>query len=192
VTSFVESLGRIARDLDDSRHSWALVGALAVAAHAEARATLDVDVAVAVDGPEDAAGVIGGLRSRGYQWRADFGSAMSQLAVPDAAPPGLRLDVLFSLAGIEDEVARSAERLEVLPGLQLPVARRGDLIALKLLGATAPGREHDWRDVRVLLAGATAVDRARARSAIGLLVARGCAEPGRLEAELDRLSPPAP
>ena len=45
------ALFRLGHDLDALGNPWALVGALAVAAHAEARATLDVDVAVAVEGP---------------------------------------------------------------------------------------------------------------------------------------------
>ena len=73
---------------------------------------------------------------------------MTSLAVPEVPLTGLRLDLLFSLAGIEDQVARSAEVISVLPGLVLPVARRGDLIALKLLAAGEPSREHDWRDLR--------------------------------------------
>ena len=181
------ALFRLGHDLDALGNPWALVGALAVAAHAEARATLDVDVAVAVEGPADAAALVNHLRRRGYIWQADFGSAMTSLAVPEGPPTGLRLDLLFSLAGIEDQVARSAERISVLPGLVLPVARRGDLIALKLLAAGEPSREHDWRDLRALLAGATEADLRHAHESIALLIARGAASPGRLEAELERL-----
>ena len=79
----------------------------------------------------------------GYRWQRDFGKAMSSFIVPGLPPPGLRLDVLFALTGIESEVARRAQRIEILPGLKLPVAELGDLIALKLLGAGEPGREHD-------------------------------------------------
>jgi hypothetical protein len=191
VTTFEAALARIGHDLDELQRPWALVGALAVAAHAEARATLDVDVAVAVEGPADSAALVSALRVQGYRWLADFGDAMTSLAVRDAPPAGLRLDLLFSLAGIENEVARAAERIRVLPGLVLPVARRGDLIALKLLAAGQPGREHDWRDLRSLVAGASHSDLDRARDAIALLVARGAAATGGLEAELARLLDPA-
>ena len=183
------ALSRIGRDLDDLGHPWALVGALAVAAHTEARATLDVDVAVAVDGPADSAALVTALRGCGYGWQADFGSAMTSLTVPgDGTPAGLRLDLLFALAGIEAEVARGAERLTIVSGLVLPVAQRGDLIALKLLAAGEPGREHDWRDVRALVAGADARDLERARASIALLVSRGAVPAGRLEGELARVS----
>lgn len=149
--------------------------------------TLDVDVAVAVEDGVEATRVVDELRRRGYRWRSDFGGAMTSLEVPGGPDSGLRLDLLFSLAGIEAEVARSAERLQLLPALEVPVASRGDLIALKLLAAGEPGREHDWRDLRVLLAGASAADRERVRQRIELLARRGMASRQRLEQDYERL-----
>lgn len=178
------ALARIAGDLDAQGRPWALVGALAVAARAEARATLDVDVAVDVDTPAEARAVVDALRERGYRWERDLGHSMTTLTVPGEGETRLRLDLLFSLAGIEDVVARGAERLAVLPGLVLPVARLGDLIALKLLAAGEPGREHDWRDLRALCEAASDVDLDRTRSSVSLLVARGIAPAGRLEERL--------
>ena len=188
MSALEASLARIARDLDAVGRPWALVGALAVAVYAESRATLDVDVAVAVKGPEDAAAVVAELRSRGYRWRSDLGTAMTTLEIPDAAAPGLRLDLLFGLTGIEGDVARAACRFAVLPGLVLPVVRRGELIALKLLAAGEPGREHDWRDVRALFAGAGEEDFAHARSAVRLMVARAVPGARRAADELERLA----
>jgi predicted nucleotidyltransferase len=184
VISLRDALARIAADLDAEGKPWALVGALAVAARAEARATLDVDAAVAVESPEESRALVASLRERGYRWERDLGSSMTTLAVPGSEEPRWRLDLLFGLAGIEDAVARAAERLEVLPGLEMPVARRGDLIALKLLAAGQPGREHDWRDLRALCNGATAEDLQRAHRSVALLVARGLAPEGTLEARL--------
>ena len=192
MNALARALSRIGSDLDELGRPWALVGAIAVAVHAEARVTLDVDVVVAVDGPADASALVAALRDRGYLWQADFGGAMTSLALPSDdssdAPAGLRLDLLFSLAGIEGEVARAAERLTVVPGLVLPVAQRGHLIALKLLAAGEPGREHDWRDLRPLVAGATSGDLERARASIDLLVSRGAASRERLEASLAKVT----
>jgi hypothetical protein len=162
VSELAAALARIGNDLDTQGRPWALVGAIAVAAHAEARATLDVEVAVGVADPTDAAGLVAALRSRGYVWQADFGVAMTRLAVPDAPAAGLRLDLLFGFSGIEREVARDACRLAVVADLWLPVALRGDLIALELLAAAEPTREHDYRDLRALLRGASAEDLQRA------------------------------
>lgn len=189
MNALERALARIGRDLDALGHPWALVGALAVAAHAEARATLDVDVAVAVDGPADSAALVTALRDRGYGWQADFGTAMTSLTVPgDGTPAGLRLDLLFALAGIEAEVARGAVRLTIVPGLVLPVAQRGDLVALKLLAAGEPGREHDRRDLRALVAGAGASDLERARAAVDLLSLRGAAPLRQLDRELAEIA----
>jgi predicted nucleotidyltransferase len=187
VSSFEQCLHRIRRDLDEIGRPWALVGALAVAVWAEARATLDVDVAVAVADPDDAAALVEALRRRGYQWQSSFGNALTSLSVPDGPPAGLRLDLLFSLAGIEDRVARAAETLTVLPHLEMPVARRGDLIAMKLLAAREPTREHDRRDLRHLLRGASGDDLEQAQSAIDWLVRRGVVAAGVLEADLERV-----
>ena len=112
---------------------------------------------------------------------------MTSLAVPEGPQAGLRLDLLFSLSGIESEVARAAERLELLPGLVLPVATIGHLLALKLLAAQAPGREHDARDLRALAAVATAEDSTTARQALRLLETRGATPAGRLGPALEQL-----
>jgi len=63
VNSLESALAHIGRSLDEIGRPWALVGALAVAARAEARATLDVDVAIAVDDAADAARVVSHLRA---------------------------------------------------------------------------------------------------------------------------------
>lgn len=187
MSSFEKALARIGRDLDRLGHPWALVGALAVAARAEARATLDVDVAIAVDGREGARGVVESLRAVGYRWQRDLGTFMSSFLVPEGPEAGLRLDVLFSLSGLEAQVADRAERIAVLPGIELPVALTGDLIALKLLAAGEPGREHDWRDLRALLKRSVPADRELARSGIAVL-AREEPEKGReLTARLEKL-----
>lgn len=182
------SLRRIRDDLDDLGRPWVLVGALAVAARAEARATLDVDVALAVADRADAEELVESLVERGYRWKASFGHAMTSLLVPDpdAPPVGLRLDLLFSMVGIEDRVAKEGERLAVLPDLEFPVARRGDLITLKLFGARQPGREHDRRDLRFLLEAADSEDLERARASIALMERRGIVERDVLEEELKR------
>lgn len=178
------ALAEVRRDFDALGRPWALVGALAVAARAEARATLDVDVAIAVEDPGQAAEIVSKLRAMGYRWQSDLGSRMTSFLIPEGPDAGLRLDVLFSLTGIEPEVASRAAIIEVIPGLELPVASLGDLIALKALGAGEPGREHDWRDLRALVARSSREDLVIARAAIALIGARGHASANQLEARL--------
>lgn len=184
MNRFEAALEEVERSFEKIGRPWALVGALAVAARSEARATLDIDVAVAVEDPEQASEVVSSLRVMGYAWQSEVGGFMTSFLVPAGPEAGLRLDVLFSLAGIEAEVAKRAERIEILPGLEIPVASLGDLIAMKLLGAGEPGREHDWRDLRSLVARASDEDLEVTLAAIASLGIQGRASAHQLEARL--------
>jgi hypothetical protein len=84
---------------------------------------------------------------------------------------GLSIDLLMASSGIEFEVVTSAERLEVVRGLVLPVARVGHLIAMKLL-SVAPGRETDSADLRNLAAVAGDEEWSIAKEAVLLIEAR--------------------
>ncbi|MEM9597615.1 MAG: hypothetical protein AAGD06_25335, partial [Acidobacteriota bacterium] len=62
MNRFEAALADIERSFEALGRPWALVGALAVAARAEARATLDVDVVVAVEDQGQASEVVADLR----------------------------------------------------------------------------------------------------------------------------------
>jgi predicted nucleotidyltransferase len=178
VSSLRTSLLRVAADLDDLAANWAVVGGLAVSARAEPRFTRDVDVAVAV--PEDAAAerLIADLRARGYEVEALVEqTAVARLATARLVPPesAAIVDLLFASSGIEGEVVAQAERILVIPGLILPVARVGHLMALKLLARDDRSRPQDWDDLRALLAVASSVDRDDARAAVRIIDERGYA-----------------
>lgn len=102
---------------------------------------------------------------------------MSRLAtvrlVPHRSAAGVVIDVLFASSGIEPEIALHAELLEVLPGLTVPVARTGDLIALKLLARDDERRPQDAADLRALHEVATEADLAIAAEAVALIGQRG-------------------
>lgn len=83
------------------------------------------------------------------------------------------VDVLFASSGIEPEIARAAERIDVLPRLAMPVATIGHLIAVKLLGRDDETRPQDHADLRALREVADEVDLVIAREAIELITARG-------------------
>ena len=91
-----------------------------------------------------------------------------------------------AMSGIEPELVARADRLEVLPGLELPVATVGDLIALKLLARDDARRPQDAADLVALLAVATRADRERAETAIGEITARGFQRDRDLAAEWRR------
>jgi predicted nucleotidyltransferase len=85
------------------------------------------------------------------------------------------VNVLFATAGIEPEIVAAAEVLEVLPGIHMPVAAAGHLVALKLLARDDDTRSQDAADLRALRAALEPADRAAARTAAELIVDRGFA-----------------
>jgi hypothetical protein len=74
---------------------------------------------------------------------------------------------------LEIALRRLPETLEVLPGLAVPVARTGHLIALKVLSRDDRTRPQDVADLRALLARATPDELERAREALHLIQSRG-------------------
>jgi hypothetical protein len=83
------------------------------------------------------------------------------------------VDLLFASSGIEPEIVAAADRIEALPGLDLPVARIGHLIALKVLSRDDRLRPQDRVDLAALLARADAEAFGQAREALALVTRRG-------------------
>lgn len=171
------TLARVRDDLDELRVTWGLVGGLAVSVRAEPRFTRDIDVAVAVDDDRAADSLVMALHRRGYVPYA----SMDQLATGRLAterlwsgddPGKVSVDLLFSSSGIEPEVAAASERLEVVPGLVLPVATSGHLLVLKLLSRDAD-RPRDDQDLVHLRQVLSPADLRVAREAASLIMARG-------------------
>ena len=156
---------------------WALVGGFAVSVRTEPRFTRDVDLVVAVDDDRQAESFVQDLLARGHaQTMAVEQEAVDRLAqVRIVLSDGQVADVLFASSGIEGEVVRAADPLEVLPGLVVPVATVGHLIVLKLLARDDERRPQDGADLVALAAVATEADRRAARDAAGLVEARGFA-----------------
>jgi predicted nucleotidyltransferase len=187
------ALRSIASELDGRGLRWALVGGLAVTARAEPRTTRDVDVAVSV--PDDAAGerLVFSLSASGWDVTATVEqNAAGRLATARLRPPldrrsrGVVVDLLFASSGIETEVAVAAEAIEVLPGLLVPVATLGHLLALKVLARDDRSRPRDAEDLRALFAEATDLDREIARAALERITALGFDRGKDLASELDR------
>jgi predicted nucleotidyltransferase len=168
-------LRQAAVDLDAIGARWAVIGGLAVAFRAEPRFTKDVDVAVAVADDDEAEGIVNRLQVRGYALASlveqDYVNrlATARLVKPKAGTSSAFIDLLFANSGIEDEVVRRADRLEVLPGVFMPVASIGHLIALKVLA----GRHQDLTDLGYLISGASEADLDEARTAVAIIQARG-------------------
>ena len=134
-------LRRAAQDLDTLGVGWALIGGFAISARTEPRFTRDVDIAVAVE--HEASGRLATIR----------------LASPAAPEAHVVIDLLFLSSGIEPEIAEASERIELIPGLTLPVASTGHLIALKLLSRDDVSRPQDAADLQQLAHAGQSADR---------------------------------
>jgi len=191
VSRLEGALRDVASALDRLRHSWALVGGLAVSARGEPRFTRDIDLAVAVADDATAEALVHSLVGSGYRILASLDQeqvgrlATVRLEAPTEGPAGVVVDLLFASSGIEAEVVRDAEVLEVLPGLRVPVARRGHLLTLKLL-SDSPGRPQDRVDIVALLREATPADLEEVRQLAVLISQRGYARGRDLLSSLEQ------
>ncbi len=174
MTELGAQLESAARLLRDAGLGFAVVGGLAVSARTEPRFTRDVDLAVAV--PDDSAvdRLILLATHRGYR----AFSLLQHDVAKRIATVRLRsdrgvLDLLFASSGIEAEVVRDAEDLELLPGVHAPVARVPHLIAQKLLSRDDRSRPQDIGDLTRLLDVATKAELDEARGLVELIEARG-------------------
>ncbi|MBK6514626.1 MAG: nucleotidyl transferase AbiEii/AbiGii toxin family protein [Polyangiaceae bacterium] len=189
------TLEQIAADLDDLAVRWALVGGLAVSSHVEPRTTRDVDIAVDLSSDREAERLVFELTRRGYSVAATVEQKrLGRLATVRLRPPGGGraipvVDLLFSSSSIEPETVASADRIEVLSGVVVPVARLPHLIAMKVLARDDRHRPQDWDDLKALTTASSNADLDEARALLRLIEARG-AQRGRdllqgLESVLD-------
>jgi len=179
LTRLKEALIRLDADLRAVGARWALVGGFAVILRAESRSTRDLDVALAVSGEREAESVVLSLRLRGYRDHPKGGMiegkdgrlATVRLVSPplDEDNTGSEIDLLIACAGVEAEVVAAATPMEVLPGVVIPVARAGHLVALKVLA----GRMKDMEHIQVLIRAMGDDDLRIARETVDLIERRG-------------------
>lgn len=186
------ALSEIGVVLDELDAAWALVGGLAISVRTEPRFTRDVDIAIAVHDDAQAERLLREHRGRGYEVVALVEQdrtgrlATARLVPPGEDAAGIVVDLLFASSGIEPEIVAEAERLTVMAGLELPVARSGHLIAVKLL-AEDEARPADRADLAALLRAAAPAELDRARDAIDLIAARHFDRGRDLAGALERL-----
>jgi len=174
-------LRRIVADLQGLRRRFALVGGLAVSARTEPRLTRDADLAVLVADDQDAEALVRDLQTRGWRVVAAIEQnaagrlAAVRMALAGEDERGAVTDLLFASSGIESEVAAAADRIEAVPGLVIPVARLGHLIALKVLARDDRARPQDRVDLAALLTRADAAALSEARVSLELVTRRGFA-----------------
>lgn len=163
----------------ESGRRWALVGGVAVSARSKPRFTNDLDLAVAVATDQEAEALIYALTLQSYKVLTCLEhEVQSRLSTVRLLPPGqdedgFVVDLLFASSGIEPELAAAATELEVLPGVYVPVATIGHLLALKVLAMDDATRPQDRIDILALLEYADESEVARAQESIALITARG-------------------
>lgn len=179
MTTLETILRRIQAELDGLGRKWSVVGGLAVVVRGEPRFTRDADLAVIVGDDAEAESLVRWLLGRGYSVLATVEQqAKGRLATVRLLPPGedaegIVLDLLFASSGIESEVASTADLLEILPGLRVPVARTSHLIALKVLSRDDVRRPTDLADLRSLIDRASTADLQEAERLLSLITNRG-------------------
>lgn len=179
MTRLERALRDIRTALPELGKPMALVGGLAVSARTEPRFTRDVDVAVAVGSDTEAEQLIFELQARGYratdvvEHTGVHRLATARLVPPTEDEPGVVVDLLFASSGIEPEIVAEAQELEIFPGLTLPVARIGHLIAAKLLSRDDQDRPTDAADLRALRSVMGSSEQRRAEDAVRLIMKRG-------------------
>lgn len=156
---------------------WALIGGFAVSARAEPRFTRDIDICVLVADDTDAEATVMRLRRLGYEVESLIEHEyVDRLATVRMRPPvsgGILVDLLFASSGIEPEIIQQAERVELVPGLALPIARSAHLVALKLLARDDTTRPQDSADLIALRQVLTEDDEADLRRLVRMVVERG-------------------
>jgi predicted nucleotidyltransferase len=192
VTALADAIRRVTIDLQDFERRFALIGGLAVSVRAEPRFTRDIDLAVAVTDDKDAEKLVSQLQPSGYRVLAIVEqTGQGRLATVRLEPsPGLArgvvIDLLFASSGIEPEIVAAADPLEVFPGITLPVARTGHLLALKALARDDQRRPQDYVDMRALIEVASREDLTLAREAVALIEQRGFARGRKLQQLLEQ------
>ena len=164
---------------------------MAVSARTEPRFTRDADLAVLVAGDRDAEALVRDLQGRGWRVVAAIEQdaaerlATVRLALAGEDVRGAVVDLLFASSGIEPEIVAAADPIEAVPGFEVPVARLGHLIALKVLARDDRTRPHDRVDLAALLARADAAALGEARESLTLVMRRGFHRGRDLLAALD-------
>jgi hypothetical protein len=134
------------RELSGANAEFLIVGAYAVGAHVQPRATQDLDIWVRAT-PENAVRV----------WRAlaRFGAPLHELTLEDLSAPGIvfqigrapnRIDILTTISGVTFDEAWPERVIADLGGESYPVLGRNALITNK----RASGRDKDLIDLGLL------------------------------------------
>jgi hypothetical protein len=176
LSALLEVLAAAITDVEATGVACALVGGIAVGVRAYERTTRDVDLVVACTDDAAVESLVRELRRRGYGLAQVLEHVstgrISTVRMTSNRSPRTLVDLLVATTGIEAEIVRSAERMEVAAGVACPVARRGHLVAMKVLSSGAQ-RPRDAQDLIELLRGISVEELALARAAARSIDAAG-------------------
>lgn len=144
--NFITVLGSLIKELDQQGIRYALIGGFAMAMRGVQRATMDLDLILALDDLEGAHSL---LLQYGYE-RAFYSENVSHYQSQD--PEWGRIDILHAFRAPSLKMLDRAERLELTADIALKVARIEDIIGLKIQAMSNDLRraEQDWLDCRQL------------------------------------------
>ncbi len=111
------------------------------------------------------------------------GGRLSTVRTRHVDTPGVYVDFLLSNPLIEAEIAASATREEVVPGVTTPVARSWHLQAMKVLAS----RKKDLADLDLLIARSDSASIKKTEAALRLMSSRGAGAGRDLVSEYRRL-----
>lgn len=171
-------------------HRCALVGGLAVSTRTRERFTRDMDFAVAVSSDRESERLALGLQRLGFrllqviEQEARGVIATLRFRHPEDPEDEPSVDPLCGSSGIEREIVRDAETIEIAAGIGVPVASVPHLIAMRVLSVSPVG-DQDLADLRVLIEAASPGDLERARAAVRSIEERGFQRGKDLRGELE-------
>ena len=159
---FEHLLGRLAEAFDAAGLPYMVIGGQAVLLYGEPRLTQDIDVTVGV-APDRLSDVLAALTDVGIRPLVDAAFVEETLVLPcEDADSRIRIDVVFSFSGYEQEALRRTRRVDVAD-TEVRFASREDLLIHKVVA----GRPRDIEDVRGVLLKADEVDVAYVRRWLG-------------------------
>lgn len=190
MSALLDVLSAAIVDVEAAGSPCALVGGLAVGVRAYERTTRDVEIVVAC--PDDASveSLVGDLRARRYGLAQVLEHVktgrISTVRMTSNRSLRTFVDLLVATTGIEAEIVRSAERMEIAADVLCPVARRGHLIAMKVLSSSEE-RPRDVQDLVELLRDISDEELALAREAARQIDAAGLHPHRSVEGDLEAL-----
>ena len=191
MNTIEQALRRVTADLQAANVPFALIGGMAVSLRSRDRFTNDVDLAVSVATDEEAERIVFGLSHDGFRpdkvLEQTENNRLATVRLLHTDSGGPYVDLLFASSGIEPEIVAAAPMTRILPGLRIPVATVGHLVALKVLAMNDSTRMQDMIDARNLIAVADTGDLEQARDALRLIEQRGYQRDKNLMDEFDRL-----